>query len=393
MTTSFAKQDFSTLLERRDVIVCVGSGGVGKTTTSAVIALEAALKGQRALVLTIDPAKRLANSLGVERLSNEPTQIPLDQFRSIGLEPKGELFAMMLDMKQSFDDIIKAHAPNEASKHQILHNKLYHYFSTSLAGTQEYAAAERLYALYSSHKYDLIVLDTPPTSHALDFLEAPNRLVHAIDSRAMQWLYKPSILSSKSLMSIGTNYIIKTLSKFTGSNLLDELRVFLQAFSTLFGGFQKRAAAVRELLLSDATTFNVVTSPTAANIDEAIYFYNKLGADESRIGAFIVNRIHPFWVPSSELKRPAMMLAQELDTIHPFFGTLEEEEKKAFARTLRTNAADFQVLANLDAESIIKLRDHIPKNVPILRVPYFSHDIHSLHGLNHVRKALFSDSM
>jgi anion-transporting ArsA/GET3 family ATPase len=382
---------FDSLLTKREIVVCVGSGGVGKTTTSAVIGLQAALSGRRALVLTIDPARRLANSLGVDRLGNEPRQIPLDRFDGVDRKPGGELWAMMLDMKQSFDHLVNRYAPTAEAKHTILRNRLYQYFSTSLAGTQEYAAAERLYELYNEGDYDLIVLDTPPTSHALDFLEAPNRLVDAINNRALQWL-KPGKNRGRlgrGLMSVGVNYVMKTLSKFTGGEMLSELGTFLQAFSTLFGGFQERAAKVRELLTSDVATFAVVSSPTAANIDEAIYFYDKLGAEAASVGAFVVNRVHPSWVPTTELKRPSIQMAQDLAGLHPAFEDLGEEDKKTFARKLRTNAAEFQVLADLDAEAIERLRDHVPNKTPLLRVPYFSRDIHSLAGLDYVRRALF----
>lgn len=379
-------QQFSDLLDRRDIVVCVGSGGVGKTTTSAVIALHAAIEGRRAIVLTIDPAKRLANSLGVDSLDNEPTEIPLEQFKAIGVEPKGTLHAMMLDMKQSFDELVERYAPDAESKRQILRNKLYQYFSTSLAGTQEYAAAERLFDIYSSGEYDLIVLDTPPTSHALDFLEAPNRLTEAINSRAMQFLYKPG---RRNLLGVGTNYVIKTLSKFTGGQMLAELGTFLRAFSTLFGGFQERAKQVRKLLTSDKATFCVVTAPNAANIDEAIYFYNKLGSDHVRVGAFVTNRVHPDWVPEDQLNKPALNMAESLAGLHPSFEALERTEQKDFAKKLRQNANDFNILAKLDSESIERLRDTVPSKVPIIRVPYFSRDIHSLRGLDHVRRAIF----
>lgn len=383
-----ASQEYARHIQRKKIVVCVGSGGVGKTTTSAVIALEAALSGRKALVLTIDPARRLANSLGVSELDNQPRKIPLERFAEVGLEPRGELWAMMLDMKQSFDHLVERYAPNEDTKRSILNNKLYHYFSTSLAGTQEYAAAERLYELYAEGDYDLIVLDTPPTTHALDFLEAPNRLIGAIDSKALTWLYKPGRLGL-GLMSVGTTYVIKTLSKFTGSQMLEELSVFLRAFSTLFVGFKERAAKVRELLTSEVATFTVVTAPNAATIDEAIYFYNKLGKEEVRVGGFVVNRVHPSWVPVDELNRPAMQLADDLEGLHPAFAKLSEEERKDFSRKLRENAQEFEILARLDEESITRLRDRVPNQVPILRVPYFSRDIHSLAGLDHVRQALF----
>lgn len=373
--------DYAALIERREVVVCVGSGGVGKTTTSAVIALHAALEGRRALVLTIDPARRLANSLGVSELDNEPRQIPLEQFSAIGLEPRGELWAMMLDMKQSFDGLVNRYAPDAQARQKILDNRLYQYFSSSLAGTQEYAAAERLYDLHMSGEWDLIVLDTPPTTHALDFLEAPNRLIEAINNKALQFLYKPGML--------GTNYMLKTLSKFTGGEMLTELGTFLEAFSTLFNGFRERADSVRRLMTSSATTFTVITAPNAGTIEEAIYFYERLGAEHVRVGGFVVNRVHPGWVPRAELKRPTMTMAAELAALGGPLGDMDDASRKALAHKLRDNAADFQVLADLDHESIERLRGIVLGDVPVLPVPYFSRDIHSLGGLNHVREALF----
>ena len=376
---------YERLVASKEIVICVGSGGVGKTTTSAVVALHAALSGRRALVLTIDPAKRLANSLGVQGLGNSPQQIGLEQFgRDHG---GGTLHAMMLDMKQSFDHLINTYAADSSAKHEIFKNKLYQYFSTSLAGTQEYAAAEKLFELYHQGDYDLIVLDTPPTSHALDFLEAPNRLIDAINSRAMQWLYsKPG---GRGLFSVGTSYVVKTMSKFTGGQMIQELGVFLKAFSTLFGGFQERAGKVRELVTSEVTTFTVVTSPNAGNIDEALYFYRKLGDDQASVGAFVTNRVHPGWVPREELGTPSLRLLEELDQWSERALEGGEGAQRDFVRKMRQNATDFQVLADLDQVAIEALRDQVPETIPILQVPYFSHDIHSLAGLDHVRRALF----
>jgi anion-transporting ArsA/GET3 family ATPase len=380
------------LIEDKKVIVCVGSGGVGKTTTSAVIALQAALVGKRALVLTIDPAKRLANSLGVSELGNSPIQIPIERFKDVGLEPKGELWAMMLDMKTSFDDIVMDHAPNEAAARNILDNKLYHYFSSSLAGTQEYAAAERLYELHKDGEYDLIVLDTPPTTHALDFLEAPTRLIEAINSKALSWLHKPGAARGFGLMKMGSSYMLKTLGKFTGGEMLSELGTFLKAFSILFDGFQERASGVRELLTSEYTTFCVITAPNAGNIDEAIYFYDKLDAQTARVGAFVANRVHPSWVPKEDLNMPTIEILKQIKGISPAFDAFNGARKRDIIARLKENAREFQILAYLDAEAIERLRDHVHNTVPVMKVPYFSRDIHSLEGLNHVRTSIFGEA-
>ena len=386
-----SSERFAAVLRRKRVVVCVGSGGVGKTTTSAVMALDAAIEGQRALVLTIDPARRLANSLGVSKLDNEPRQIPLEQFREVGIEPRGELWAMMLDMKQSYDKLVNRYAPDADAKRSILRNRFYQYFSTSLAGTQEYAAAERLYEIYTEGDWDLVVLDTPPTTHALDFLEAPNRLVDAIDNRAMQWIYsRPGRLSS-SLLGVGTGYVLKTLGKLAGGEMLTELSNFLRAFSTLFGGFKERAARVRELMTSDISTFVVVCAPNRASVDEALYFYDRLGAEQAHVGGFVVNRVHPSWVPPQELSYPVGQLAGELAALGGQLGEADQETRRALAERLRDNAAQLQVVADLDRLSIQRLAQRIGRGqLPVVPVPYFSRDIHSLEGLDHVRRALFA---
>lgn len=387
------RENFSKLIADRELVVCAGSGGVGKTTTSAVIALHAAVEGKKALVLTIDPAKRLANSLGVSSLENTPQRIPLGQFRDLGLEPKGELWGMMLDMKKSFDHLVDRYAASEENRQEILDNKIYKYFSTSLAGTQEYAAAERLLELHVEEDYDLIVLDTPPTTHALDFLEAPVRLADAVENKALQWLYKPNLLTGRTglgLFSAGTSYVVKSLSKFTGTVFLDELAVFLRNFSTMFEGFRDRANQVRDLLMGDKCTFVVVTAPDPLQLDEAIYFYEQLGSKQQvAVGGFVVNRVHPNWVPEVELQRPVVTLANELEALEDGAPTLSDDERRTLAEHLRENAAEFYVLAAKDAGSLQRLREELGGSIPMVQVPFFAQDIHSLEGLSRVRASIF----
>lgn len=388
-----ASRHFERVISERQVVICVGSGGVGKTTSSAVIGLNAAISGRRVLVMTIDPARRLANSLGIEALGSEMQQIPLERFKELGLEPKGELWAMMLDMKDSFDRLVQRHAPDPKTRDAILDNRFYHYFSTSLAGTQEYAASERLHELVESGEFDLIVLDTPPTTHALDFLEAPERLVDAVSSRALQWLYKPGVLSGRSgmgIVSLGTNYVMRTLGKFTGGELLSELGVFLKTFSSLFEGFEERARGVIDLLKSSATGFVVVTAPDSLTVEEALYFYEKLDRDALHVDAFIVNRVHPRWVSEEALALPPEELATALEA--PPLPALDEAlDPTALAELLLENASQFELRATQDATSIALMGDRLPKTMPILQVPYFNRDIHSLAGLNKARTALFAD--
>ncbi len=387
------RQAFSKLIAGRELVVCAGSGGVGKTTTSAVIALHAAIEGRKVLVLTIDPAKRLANSLGLGSLENTPKQIPLEQFRQVGVEAKGELWAMMLDMKESFDHLVDRYAASEENRREILENKVYKYFSTSMAGTQEYAAAERLLELYTEGDWDLIVLDTPPTTHALDFLEAPARLADAVENKALQWLYKPNLLTGRTglgLFSAGTSYVIKTLGKFTGAAFLDELSVFLRNFSSMFEGFRERGNQVRELLMSDKCTFVIVTAPDPLQLDEALYFYDQLGSNQKvAVGGFVVNRVHPNWVPEAELKRPVVTLADGLAALGDGAPALAEDARRQLAERLRTNASEFHLLALKDAGSLEHLRETVTEPVAMVQVPFFAQDIHSLEGLNQVRHSLF----
>jgi anion-transporting ArsA/GET3 family ATPase len=382
------RDEFLELVRQRDIVVCAGSGGVGKTTTSAVLGLQAAIEGQRVLVMTIDPARRLANSLGAESLDNEPTQLDLEGFSEVGVQADGELWAMMLDMKASFDDLVERRAPDEETRQEILNNRLYEYFSTSLAGTQEYAAAERLYEAHSSGDWDLIVLDTPPTTHALDFLEAPSRLANAVESKAFQWIYKRDL----GLFSMGSSYVLKTLGKFTGTELLEELSVFLQHFSPMFEGFRDRARQVRELLTGPECTFVVVTSPDPHTRDESIHFYEELGSERVAVGGFIVNRVHPHWVDKEEFDRPVEEIADaiaEAGTDLEVDASFDESERTTLAERLRQNAASFYVLARKDHRSVQELRDELERDIPVATVPFFSRDIHSLSGLDRVRTEIF----
>lgn len=390
------QREFSELLQARDILICVGSGGVGKTTTSAVIGLQAALSGQKVLVLTIDPAKRLANSLGIEAIGSKRQQIPLERFREIGLEPTGELWAMMLDMKEAFDRLVQRDAPDEETGQAILDNRFYQYFSTSLAGTQEYAASERIHELSQEGYFDLIVLDTPPTTHALDFLEAPQRLTDALSSRALQWMYRPGVLTgrqSRGILSVGTSYVMRTLGKFTGGEMLEELSIFLKAFSVLFEGFEERANAVQELLFSERTGFIVVTAPDTLTVEEALYFYEQLGQDTLEVDGMVINRVHPVWVDEETMERAEEELPARLQALHEELeGELPAPNFEALAATLRENTSQFHLRALQDLASIERVRNRVYPGMPVVQVPYFNQDIHSLRGLDRARRELFSIS-
>ncbi|HEY5677175.1 MAG TPA: ArsA-related P-loop ATPase, partial [Myxococcales bacterium] len=256
-------------LAGKRVAVCVGSGGVGKTTVAAALALGRALQGGKVLVCTIDPARRLANALGLEALGNVESHVPAHKFREAGLAPKGQLFAMMLDVKRTWDDLVARHAPDRARQERIYQNRIYQQLSGALAGSQEYMAMEKLYELATERDYDLIVLDTPPTAHALDFLEAPERILDFLGNESARLLLAPAVSAGKlglRLLQLGSSYVAKTLGKFTGAEVLRDLAEFMATFQGMYEGFKDRAAAVRALLAEAQVGFVIVASATPRSV-------------------------------------------------------------------------------------------------------------------------------
>jgi len=374
------------LVMNHRTVVCVGSGGVGKTTTSAIVALHAAQSGRRVLVLTIDPAKRLADSLGLDGIGNEASRVPLEEL--LDEEVSGELWAMMLDMKSSFDDVVRRNTTPDATE-RILSNRYYQSFSSSLSGTQEYSAIERLWELSTKGDYDLIVLDTPPTQHAVDFLDAPDRLYSAIDSSALQWLYRPALASGKVGLGIlrrGAKAIRGVLSKLTGSQMLDDLTVFLEGLAPLFDGLKERAGNVRNLLHDPATVFLVVTSPDPLTVAEAVLFDDKLHREKVHFGGFVVNRVHRPVLGSGEAP-PKQDLVSHLRRI-PGAGHVSKVMIGRLAGKLLRNTADFDALAQSDRRTLDKLGAR--HDVPVFPIPFYATDICSIQGLNRVRADLFA---
>ncbi len=284
--------DIDGLLDDRgvQVIVCCGSGGVGKTTTSAALALRAAERGRKVVVLTIDPARRLAQSMGIEKLDNTPRPVP-----GVDGEAAGSLDAMMLDMKRTFDEVVEAQASPEKAQ-AILNNPFYVTLSSSFAGTQEYMAMEKLGQLRQdarrSGRWDLIVVDTPPARSALDFLDAPERLSGFLDGRFIRLLLAPAKGPAK-LMSAGVGAVTSTMAKIVGAQVLRDLQMFVAAFDTLFGGFRNRAQQTYELLQTRETAFLVVAAPEADALREAAYFVERLDAERMPLAGLVVNRATP----------------------------------------------------------------------------------------------------
>jgi len=369
------------LLDDKKVVLCVGSGGVGKTTTSAALALAAARRGKRVICLTIDPAKRLANSLGLQSMTQEETTVSEAIFKSAGLEVQGSLTVMMLDTKRTFDDIVRKHASSPRARDAILENKIYQYVSTSLAGTQEYMAMEKLQSLREAASYDLIVLDTPPTANALDFLDAPERMIEAIDSPAMRWFVQAFTGKGGkgkvafSLLGKGSQLVLKGMSKITGGEFLDQLAGFIAAINDLFGGFTERAKRVSEALRGRDVAFVLVSSPEPMAIDEINFFADRLRAFAMPRDAFVINRVH---LPPGAVDAHAIPEALALDD-------LPQELAPAATRAHE----EATVLANRDARHIERLRvDEGPDRAVIVRVPAFEKDVHDVRSLALVGEAL-----
>ena len=283
--------DIDALLDdrRTGIIVCCGSGGVGKTTTSAALALRAAERGRQVVVLTIDPARRLAQSMGIEELDNTPRPVP-----GVGADG-GSLDAMMLDMKRTFDEVVESQASPEKAK-QILDNPFYIALSSSFAGTQEYMAMEKLGQIHSDAQrdgtYDLIIVDTPPSRSALDFLDAPERLSSFLDGRFIKLLLAPARGPAR-LMTAGFTMVTNALTKVLGAQVLRDMQTFVAAFDTLFGGFRQRADKTFALLQADGTAFLVVAAPEPDALREAAYFVERLSEDDMPLAGLVVNRASP----------------------------------------------------------------------------------------------------
>jgi anion-transporting ArsA/GET3 family ATPase len=284
------------------IVVCCGSGGVGKTTTSAALAVRAADRGRRVAVLTIDPARRLAQALGLTELGNEPGRVAgVPTEAGDGSVPQGELHAMMLDMRRTFDEMVQTHStPDRAAA--ILANPFYQTISSSFSGTQEYMAMEKLGQLTATGKWDLIVVDTPPSRSALDFLDAPQRMSTFLDGRMIRLLASPARAGGRSLrkvLGVGFSLFAKAVSTILGGQLLADASAFVQAFDTMFGGFRERATATYALLRSPGTAFVVVAAPEPDALREAAYFVDRLRSEDMPLAGLVLNRTHPVLAPLS----------------------------------------------------------------------------------------------
>ncbi len=361
-------------LAGKRIAVCVGSGGVGKTTLAAAIGLRRALDGGRVLVCTIDPARRLAAALGLESLGNFEARVPDHKFAAAGLAPRGQLHAMMLDVKRTWDDLIARHAPDRHRQERIYQNRIYQQLSSALAGSQEYMAMEKLYELATERDYDLVVLDTPPTAHALDFLEAPDRILDFLGNETARLLLAPALGAGKMglrLFQLGGSYIARTLARFTGSEVLRDLAEFMASFQGMYEGFKNRAAAVRALLAQPDVGFVIVSSPGTLSVEEALYFHEHLHAGAMPIAGVIANRVTPgLWDGDGPLPG-----AEALDPILSARGEAGPGLALRLARTL----AEHQVFARADAREVGRLFAEV--ECARVAVPRLESDVHDLSGL------------
>ena len=351
-----------TMVLDRSIIICCGSGGVGKTTIAAAFALQAARLGRTACVVTIDPARRLANSLGLDALSNRPTRIE-------GPWP-GELHAMMLDPKRTFDDLVARYSDSAEQAEDIKVNRIYRNLTGTLSGTQEYMAMEKLYELVEEGGFDLVVVDTPPTRNALDFLDAPRRLTRFLENRLFQALMMPTRAGLR-IMGVAAHALLRTISKVAGADIVADAVAFFQAFEGMEEGFRARAARVRELLAQPETAFVLVASPRPDSVDEAVHFAGKLAESNLSVTALVVNRVQPRFADDSQLDA-----LDALATLSAGVDGGADRDLDELVENLRgyTAASDREELAYGDLVSRVA-------PAPVARVPLLNTDVHDLDNL------------
>jgi len=359
------------------VVVCAGAGGVGKTTTAAALAAGMAQRGRRVLVLTIDPARRLAGALGIPETDDDEHEVDL---AAHGMAGSGSLHAAMLDARRTFDALVREQAPTPEAAERILRNPIYQQLAGAVAGSHEYMAMERLYEVWSSGRFDLIVLDTPPSRHALDFLEAPGRVTRFVDGRALRLLVRPSVRAGRlgmRMLGAGPNLALAAVERLTGVTLLADISEFLASFEGMYEGFQRRADEVARLLASPDTTFLLVTVPLTEPIQEADFFWRALRERGLPFGGVVMNKVHPAYVDGGGDVRARVRRALR-----------EAGVAAATADRAAGNLLDFQALADRDRANIERLEARLGAG-SVVEVPLLEHDVHDLEGLAAVARHLF----
>jgi anion-transporting ArsA/GET3 family ATPase len=367
------------LFAAKEIVIHCGSGGVGKTTTAAAAAAEAAVHlGGKVLVLTVDPAKRLANALGIEQFGNVETRVPPEAFAAAGVEPRGELWAAMLDTKQSWDDLIHRHAPDEATRDAILANPLYQNLMGRFVQSHDYIAMERLYDLHTSGTYDLIVVDTPPTRNAIDFLEAPARMADFFSSRLLRWLTAPA---RSRVVNMASKPFYTVADRILGTQFLQDIAEFFLLFQSMYDGFVERAEAVERILQDKRTTFVVVTTLESAPVREAEFFLDELAERNLHLGALVFNKVLPSWLLDRGATKAATALERSPAEAAAAMAPVVSADEAQVARVLHevgSSFLNFQVVARREAE----VRAELARTPDVVAtVPYLDHDVVDLAGL------------
>ncbi len=358
-------------LQGKRILVVCGAGGVGKTTTAAALGLTAALAGRRVLVCTIDPSRRLATSLGLDRLLDTPRRLDLSRLAASG---RGTLWAMMLDTKRTFDTLVERHSSSQDARRRILGNRFYQQVSSALAGSHEYMAMEKLLDLSKDERFDLVVLDTPPTRHALDFLEAPSRLMGFLDASVLRWFLKPYFVAGRLTLKVATRTGALALSLadgFLGLQFLQDLSEFFLAFEGMYQGFKERAEKVHALLRSNLTGFVLVASPVRSTLNEALYFHRRLKESQMPLVGLLVNRVHP-----------------DPSRAHPAGRGPRARLPPDFEARLAQVLGDQRRLARAERKSLARLE--VDAGEPLVLVPELEADVHDLKGLREVGELILA---
>ena len=384
MTDERVPDDLETLVVRQHVVICCGTGGVGKTTTAAALAVEGARRGRSTAVITIDPARRLADTLGLGASHDHEVERTLwdpDGDAAVG----GRLTALMLDTGSTFDGLVARYALGDEQRDRILDNRFYRNLASALSGTQEYMAMERLHELHETGDYDLIIVDTPPTRHALDFLDAPQRLIRLLDNRVFKVLMVPARRGFR-VATAALHAFVRQVGRVIGTAVIDDIIAFFRAFEGMEEGFRSRADAVRVLLTEPSTSFVLVTSARRDSIDEAVYFAQRLDDSQFAISALIANRVLPRFAHSDEVERlraRAFALRGAAET---------GPDADAAARRLADRCDTLADLAALAAREHADLQGVAERmgGPPVAFVPFMAHDVHDVAALLEVGRHLFA---
>lgn len=378
------------LCSSKEIVISTGSGGVGKTTTAAALGATAATElGVKVLVLTVDPAKRLASALGLQQFGNVETIVPAEAFTDAGVSPRGEMWAAMLDTKQSWDDLIRQHAPDAETRDTILANPLYQNITGKFIQSHDYVAMERLYEIHTSGRYDLIIVDTPPTRNALDFLDAPDRMADFFSSRLLRWLIAP--YRSK-VVGLASKPFYMVADRILGTQFLQDIAEFFILFQTMYDGFVERAQAVTSLMGGPGTSFVVVSTLEVAPAREAEFFLDLLGERGYHVGALVLNKVLPEYLREDRGARSARVLVEDsAETAKAVADVMGSEDLVPrldyMFREIGNSFLNYQVVARREAEQA----ELLGQAAELTRtVPYFDKDIYSLDGLLRLGQQIWS---